>query len=153
MIHQHMGHYLSSHLNHFHKVLGKFSWGRAKTHHSAGPCHPNFCTAVEGLCTSRFREAAVSADTNLWYVAVALKSPSGSFLLMSVVCLCQADRAIPVRKNVGFKGLIFNFFLIEPPENVDVSNREFPEFPGGTQFFSVFSMVFLQGVSLGVPGA
>lgn len=68
MIHQHIGHYLSSHLNYFHKVLGKFSWENGKKlHHSAGPCHPNFCTAVEGLCTSRFREAAVSADTNLWY--------------------------------------------------------------------------------------
>ena len=142
---------LSSHLNHFHKVLGKFLLGK-------GQKTPPFCRAMppqflHGCWRTLHFQIFVRLPSpliRLWYGAVALKSPSW-FLARCLFCLWQADRAIPVRKNVG-KGFIIFKFSNRPPGNVDVQIGNFRNFQGAP-VFSVFSMVlFYRGGSLGVPG-
>ena len=57
MIHQYIGHYLSSHLNHFHKVLGKFLLGKGK--------NPPFCRAINPVSARLLKDFALPSFVRL----------------------------------------------------------------------------------------
>ena len=58
MIHQYIGHYLSSHLNHFHKVLGKFLLGK-------GQKTPPFCRAINPVSARLLKDFALPSFVRL----------------------------------------------------------------------------------------